>query len=190
MAEGVESGSVSVRRIETAELTPAETAALRDLLWAAFGSKHPDEGMTEADWEHALGGVHFLLYVEGAIAGHAAVVEREIHVAGRPLRTGYVEAVAVQVGRQRRGLGSVLIGEVNAYIRERFELGALGTSVFAFYGPLGWAIWRGPSSVRTAGSSTPTPEEDGFIMVLTTPATPPLDLDGPISCEWRDGDVW
>jgi aminoglycoside 2'-N-acetyltransferase I len=36
----------------------------------------------------------------------------------------------------------------------------------------------------------PTPAEDGYIMVLRTPASPPLDLEAPISCDWRAGDVW
>jgi len=36
----------------------------------------------------------------------------------------------------------------------------------------------------------PTPDEDGYIMVLTTPTTPQLSLEAPISCEWRPGDVW
>ena len=180
--------SVSVRR--TSRLSAGETRAARDLLWAAFGSKHPDEGMTEEDWEHALGGLHFLLEVDGRLVGHAAVVERAIQVGDRPLRTGYVEAVAVAVGWQRRGLGSHLVREVNAYIRDQFDLGALGTSVFRFYGPLGWQVWRGPTYVRKGPDFQRTAEEDGYIMVLTTPATPPLDFDAPISCEWRPGDVW
>jgi aminoglycoside 2'-N-acetyltransferase I len=35
-----------------------------------------------------------------------------------------------------------------------------------------------------------TPNEDGYVMVLPTPASPPLDLTAAISCEWRPGDVW
>jgi hypothetical protein len=35
-----------------------------------------------------------------------------------------------------------------------------------------------------------TPDEDGFVMILTTPTSPALDLDLPLSCEWRPGDVW
>ena len=36
-----------------------------------------------------------------------------------------------------------------------------------------------------------TPEEDGLVMVRRTPTTPSdLDLDAPISCDWRPGDVW
>jgi hypothetical protein len=35
-----------------------------------------------------------------------------------------------------------------------------------------------------------TAEEDGNVLVLRTPATDDLDLAGPITCDWRPGDVW
>ena len=75
-------------------------------------------------------------------------------------------------------------------VRERFELGALGTGSHRFYERLGWRSWAGPSFVRTAGGALPTPDEDGFILVLPTRASPPMDFAAPISCEWRPGDVW
>jgi aminoglycoside 2'-N-acetyltransferase I len=75
-------------------------------------------------------------------------------------------------------------------IRERFELGALGTGRQSFYGRLGWRVWEGPSWVRAPDGDQRTPEDDGFIMVLATPTSPPLDLSAPISCDWRPGDAW
>jgi aminoglycoside 2'-N-acetyltransferase I len=158
------------------------------LLWAAFPAG--EEGFTEEDWEHGLGGMHFVLEVDGEIVTHASVVERELHVDGRPLRTGYVEAVATAPDRQGRGFGSSVMQDVTAFIRERFELGALGTGSHGFYERLGWLTWTGPTSVRTADGPRRTPDEDGYVMVLPTPASPPLDLTAPISCEWRPGDVW
>jgi aminoglycoside 2'-N-acetyltransferase I len=80
--------------------------------------------------------------------------------------------------------------EVNAYIRGRFELGALGTGRHSFYGRLGWLTWRGPSWVRTTAGLARTPAEDGYILVLPTPALPELDLTASIACDWRPGDVW
>nr|MBA2254746.1 hypothetical protein [Chloroflexota bacterium] len=76
------------------------------------------------------------------------------------------------------------------YIPEGFELGALGTGSHGFYERLGWLTWQGPSNVRTATGTLPTPDDDGYIMVLSTPTSPALDLTTPISCEWRPGDVW
>ena len=177
---------IHARSSET--LTPDEIAALRRLLTDAF-AEDEHGGFDEDDWDHALGGVHFLAEADGRIVGHAAVVERDIRVAGRPLRTGYVEAVATAVDRQRTGVGTRLMGEVASRLAG-YELGVLGTGSHAFYERLGWVTWRGPSSVRTARGERRTPEEDGYIMVLRTPLTPELDLDDPISCEWRPGDVW
>ncbi len=181
-------GSRRVRRVPTDELTTAEVSALRALLWAAFPPG--EEGFTEEDWQHALGGMHFLLDDDGAIVAHASVVERELHVAGRPLRTGYVEAVATTPAAQGRGLGTIVMRDVTAYVRDEYELGALGTGVHRFYERLGWETWRGPSAVRTVEGLVRTPDDDSYIMVLRTRTSPALDPVSPISCEWRPGDVW
>jgi aminoglycoside 2'-N-acetyltransferase I len=146
--------------------------------------------MTEDDWKHALGGTHFILELDGRIVAHASVVERELRVGGRTLRTGYVEAVATTPDRQGKGLGSLLMDDVTAWIRDRFELGALGTGRHSFYERLGWRTWAGPSSVRTPNGDRQTPDDDGYILVLATPSSPALDLSAPICCDWRAGDVW
>jgi aminoglycoside 2'-N-acetyltransferase I len=182
-------GGIRIHRLRTAELTAVEIRSIRKVLDDAFGSD-PGEGFTQEDWAHALGGVHFVLQVAGDIVAHASVVERELHVAGRPVRTGYVEAVATAPVHQRNGYGSVVMRDVGEYIRDHFELGALGTGSHAFYERLGWETWRGPSFVRTQAGAQRTPEEDGYILVLRTPGSPPLDLTDSISCDWRPGDVW
>lgn len=157
----------------------------------AFAPMAAEEGAFEdTDWEHALGGTHVVLELGGELLAHAAVVERQIDVDGRPLRTGYVEAVATRVGHHGRGHGSAVMGEVGAIIRDGFELGVLGSGRFAFYERLGWERWRGPSFVRTAGGLEATPDDDAYLLVLRTPSTPPLDVRASITCEWRPGDVW
>ncbi len=178
-----------VLELPTGQLTPAQVGELRALLAAAFA---PDEhgGFRDDDWQHALGGRHFLLAVGGAIVSHASVVERELHLAGHPLRTGYVEAVATLPGHERRGYGTAVMRAANAHIAAGFELGALGTSSHGFYERLGWRTWRGPTFVRTEHGLERSAAEDSYIMVLATPSSPALDLDAPISCEWRPGDSW
>ena len=178
-----------LRQLQTTDLTAAEIDAIREIMRLAFWDDE-DERFTDADWEHALGGVHVVLDAGAEIVTHAAVVERELHVDGRPLRTGYVEAVATLPGRQGEGFGSMVMTEVNGIIRERYELGALGTGRHDFYQRLGWKTWDGPSFVRTPEGPRRTPDEDGYILVLETPSSPALDLAAPISCEWRPGDVW
>jgi aminoglycoside 2'-N-acetyltransferase I len=178
-----------LRRVSTADLTSREVVAIRTLMLAAFGSDVV-ERFTDADWDHSIGGVHFVLDIDGDIISHASVVERELHVDGRPLRTGYVEAVATAPDRQGAGLGSQVVAEATSHIRDQFELGGLGTGRHRFYERLGWLTWAGPSSVRTAEGARRTPEDDGYILVLPTPTSPALDLTAPISCNWRPGDVW
>lgn len=180
---------VTLRRAATAELTADELEALRSFLGEAFGDD-PEEVFRDEDWEHTLGGIHVIAAEDGAILAHAAVVERTIHVGERPLRTGYVEAVATRVDRRREGLGRAVMTDAAAIIRAGYELGMLGTGVQAFYERLGWRVWRGPSAVRTSAGLVPSPDEDGYLMVLDTPTTPDLDPAAQISCEWRPGDSW
>ena len=149
-----------------------------------------DERFTDEDWEHSIGGTHLIAERDGVIAAHASVVERTLRIGTQPLRAGYVEAVAVAPAQQRTGLGTRIMAEVGAHIRERFEIGALGTGSHDFYARLGWQLWLGPSSVMTPEGVRATPEDDGSIMVLATRSSPPLDLEAPIQCEWRPGDVW
>lgn len=180
-----------LRELSSHVLSAAEAAAIKALLASAFGDDEEERFRAE-DWEHAIGGRHVLVEVAGEIVGHAAVVERELRIDGRPIRTGYVEAVAIRPDLQGQGLGSRLMAAVNAHIVADYELGALGTGSHGFYERLGWRTWRGPTSVRTADGERPTPEEDGCILVLGTPRLPlsTLDLDARISCDWRVGDVW
>jgi len=180
---------VSIRSLPTDALSPNEIEVIRAVLDAAFWDDE-DERFTEEDWQHSIGGLHVVLELDGRIVSHASVVERELQVAGRPLRTGYVEAVATAPGFQGRGYGTRVLEVIGGAIDDGYELGALGTGEIGFYERLGWRVWQGPTSVRTAVGERRTPDEDGGIMVLLTRATPPIDLGAPISCEWRPGDVW
>jgi hypothetical protein len=41
------------------------------------------------------------------------------------------------------------------------------------------------------GQRVRSADEDGHVMVLTTPRTPtPVDLEGPIAIDWRAGEPW
>jgi aminoglycoside 2'-N-acetyltransferase I len=186
----VTGGDLVLRLARTDELRPDELAAIRDLMTVAFGND-PEEAFGDDDWAHALGGTHVLLEADGAILAHAAVVEREIRIGTRQLRTGYVEAVATRPDRQGEGHGTAVMRAVGERIRDGYELGVLGTGSHHFYERLGWRIWQGPSFVRERdGSERWTLDDDGYLMVLRTPGTPALDPAAPISCDWRPGDSW
>jgi aminoglycoside 2'-N-acetyltransferase I len=180
--------SPRLRELSTDALTSDELRAIRALMDGAFGTG--DEAFGDDDWAHALGGVHFVLDLDGEIVSHASVVDRVIEIGGRALRTGYVEAVATAPLLQGRGHGSVVMEAATDDIRRRFELGALGTGRHAFYQRLGWETWLGPAFVRTPEGEQRTPDDEGYILVLRTPTSPPFAPTEPISCDWRPGDVW
>jgi aminoglycoside 2'-N-acetyltransferase I len=50
-------------------------------------------------------------------------------------------------------------------------------------------LWRGPLFIRTGARLDPTPEES--VMILRLERTPAdLDLDEPLSAEWRTAELW
>jgi aminoglycoside 2'-N-acetyltransferase I len=178
-----------IRRVTSDELTEREVASLRMLFAEAWSD--PADAFTDDDWRHTLGGTHLLVQDDdGEVLAHASVVERTLWASGVEVRTGYVEGVATRRPYRRRGLATAVMRAAGDVIDEGFRLGALGTDVFALYEPLGWRRWSGPTAVRTPEGDVPTPDEDGFVMVRLTPATPALDVDAPLVCDWRPGDVW
>jgi len=180
--------SIRVRTATTAELTAVDLRQMRTLLWEAFPKG--EDGFTEDDWEHAMGGRHFMAEVDGVIVSHASVIEREIHVGGAPLRTGYIEAVGTRPQHERRGFGSAVVRAATDHVLTTYDFGVLGTREHAFYERFGWRTWLGRAYVRMPDGPERTPDEEGYIMVLRTPSTPELDPEASISCDWRPGDVW
>jgi aminoglycoside 2'-N-acetyltransferase I len=175
-----------VRTAHTADLDAATLLAARALLEGAFA----ENWWTDHDWEHALGGVHALVWEGGELIAHASVVQRRMLHGGRALRTGYVEGVAVRADRRRLGHGAALMDAVGRVVRGAYDLGALAATEdgAALYTARGWQQWQGPTSTLTPTGITRTEEEDGSIYVL--PVGVPLDLSGELTCDWRDGDVW
>jgi len=178
---------LTLRSAPTEELSDIELTELRMLLHLAF-----EGGFSDEDWDHTLGGRHFLGLQDGAIVAHASVVPRRLHAGERPVNAGYVEGVAVAGEHRRRGLGHSVMEALGEFLIPRYELGALSAAdrLHSFYAQLGWQRWPGPTAVMLEGAAVPTPEEDGGVMVLETPSTGPLDKAATLACEWREGDVW
>ena len=173
-----------LRVVHTADLARADLLAARALLDDVFAGE-----LTDHDWEHALGGMHALLWDDGEPIGHAAVVQRQLLHGGRALRTGYVEGVGVRADRRRQGHGATLMAAVEHVIRGAYELGALGSTDEAerFYEARGWRRWQGPLSALTPRGIVPTADEDGIYVL---PLAVSLELAGELTCDWREGDVW
>jgi aminoglycoside 2'-N-acetyltransferase I len=184
---GILTGMTLLRTAATAELTSAELAALRGMVFEAFGGR-----FDEHDWEHTLGGVHVLVVEGGEPVAHGAVVPRVLVAGGRARSTGYVEGVATRGDRRGEGLATAVMREAGRVIQEGYELGALadGTRIPGFYQRLGWETWRGQTFVAGPEGPVRTEEDDGGILVLRTPATAGLELTGPLVGDWRAGDVW
>ncbi len=174
-----------VRTAHTAYLEPSVLAAARALLDDVFAGE-----LTDADWEHALGGIHAMAWEGDELVGHGSVIQRRLWLGRRALRTGYVEGVGVRADRRGRGVGAALMEPLEHVIRRAYDLGALGSSEMAlgFYAARGWQLWQGPSSAITPRGIERTPDDDGGIHVL--PVTVELDVAGEIVCDWRDADVW
>jgi aminoglycoside 2'-N-acetyltransferase I len=171
--------------LHTAWLSDATRQAARRLLADVFGAD-----LAPHDWDHCLGGVHTLVWDAGELIGHAAVVQRQLLHAGRTLRTGYVEGLAVRPDRRGEGHGAALMAASEDVIRRAYDLGALSTTEEAagFYAARGWTLWQGVSSALTPRGVEPTRDEDGGIYVLPLDAT--LDVRGELTCDWREGDLW
>jgi aminoglycoside 2'-N-acetyltransferase I len=169
----------------TGHLDPATLVSARALLDEAF-----DGEFSDADWEHALGGMHAVAFDGDRLVAHGSVVQRHMVHRGRALRVGYVEAVAVAGDHRRRGLASAVMDELEQIIRGGYDLGALSASDAGarLYLSRGWRRWEGHTAALTPTGAVPTPEEDGNVYLL--PVTGTLDPAAELVCDWRDGDVW
>lgn len=149
-----------------------------------------DGRFTDEDWDHALGGMHALVYHHGALIAHAAVVQRSLICGGAPLRTGYIEAVAVRADWRGQGLGTALMDAAEQVIRGAYPLGGIKPSPTArqIYLDRGWYQWRGPTSVLGPGGAIRTPENDASVYVL--PVGIEVDPTADLICDWRCGSAW
>jgi len=104
------------------------------------------------------------------------------------MRTAYIEAVATEKIYRSRGFATSVMERVAEEIQD-FELAALSPFSVAYYERLGWELWHGPLFIRRGEELMRTPR-DGDVMILRLPRTPILDLNTPLSAEWRAGDLW
>jgi aminoglycoside 2'-N-acetyltransferase I len=173
-----------LRTAHTADLAAGELAAIRRLMDAVF------DGVSDDTFDNALGGVHALVLDDGELIGHSSVVQRRLLHAGRAMRTGFIEGVAVRADRRRQGHGARLMTPLERIVRSAYDLGALGASPDGarLYASRGWQLWRGPSSAMMPDGIRPTPGSDGHIYVL--PVSVPVDVTGELTCDFRPASLW
>jgi aminoglycoside 2'-N-acetyltransferase I len=178
----------TARLVHTSDLDGETREDARRMLIDAFSDG--EIAFTDADWDHALGGMHALICVHGALIAHGAVVQRRMVHQGAALRCGYLEAVAVRADWRGQGLAAAVMDALEQVLRGAYQLGALSSSEAGrnLYTARGWLPWQGTTSVLAPSGMTPTPDDDGSIFVL--PLSVDVDTAGEISCDYRDGDVW
>lgn len=171
----------------TADLDDATRVELRALLDTAFDGKFED-----TDWEHALGGMHVVVYDGAELVGHGSVVQRVLVHDDVPLRCGYLEAIAVRADRRGRGIGGEITRRLTSIVRRGYQLGALSASDDGrpVYERCGWELWRGPLTALTPDGIEQLPDERGAVMVLEVDGGAQLDLDASLMADWRSGEIW
>ena len=175
----------TTRVLTTAEVPSELLVDIRRLLDESFAGH-----FSEDDWEHGLGGWHAIVTDGGAVVAHAAVVARTLHVAERPVRAGYVENVGAAPARERQGLATLAMTEINDVLRREFDMGALSTGAHPFYERLGWERWQGPTFVRSGAELIRTEDEDDGLMVLRFGPSADVDLTESLTCTDRPGEAW
>lgn len=168
----------------THELSPGELDELRQMLERAF------EGDYDAtSWEHCLGGSHFMLRYKDELVSHAALVPRLLEQGDRRLRGVYGESMATVPELHGKGVGSVVAAMAVAAINLEYEIGAFGASRYHFYERMGARRWTGPTFVKTPDGRRPAAPARGAVMVLLS-ADSAVDIDGDLTTDWREGDIW
>lgn len=195
-------GIHTARLVHTADLDVETREHARQMVIEAFGDGEVD--FTEADWEHALGGMHALICHRGMLLAHGAVVQRRLiqrdpsgSHPDRALRCGYLEAIAVREEWRGQGLATAVLDALEQVLRGAYQLGALSATELGrpIYLSRGWLPWQGGTAVLTPSGVTPTPDDDGSVLVLPIgatagPASSGVDPTAELICDWRPGDVW
>ena len=161
----------ALRQLPTGDLTPSDLSALRALFEAAW----PDGAFTDDDFVHAMGGMHWLAEVDGAIVAHvfggqAAARGGRPRAANRVPRGGGHDA-GVRTARLRLDGGPRGRPVPAAAVRARRALDA-GARVL----PSPWlgAVARTDVRCGRPAGRERTEDDDGSIFILRTPSTPSL----------------
>jgi GNAT superfamily N-acetyltransferase len=174
--------TLSIEIISGETLTQGEQDAIARLFRAAFEEDFRPYQQVFVDPTHVLG------KLAGELVSHALWITRWLELKGRgKLRTAYVEAVATDPECQGRGYATHVMQRLAEQIQD-YQVGALSPAETSLYTRLGWEYWQGPLYARKRGEWILVPDES--VMILRTQNTPALDLQTPLSIEWRPGEVW
>ena len=170
----------------TYELPPPLLDRIRAFLDTAF-----EDGFSDDDWDHTLGGIHAYLTDRSGILAHGSVIQRRVIRAHRSYRIGYVEGVAVRADRRREGLGGRVMTALEGVIDGAYAFGALSSSDSGtrLYAAHGWQLWTGRVGAQGLGAVVPLPDEEGSVYLRGAAGRPPPSPARKLIFDWRDGDV-
>jgi len=175
--------TLTLQILPSRQLTPALRQEIIALCNRAY-----EENLAEL-FETFTNATHVLGYCENELVSHALWVTRQLQVGTGPLlRTAYVELVATEPKHQQRGFAATVMKRIVEEVQD-YALAALSPFSVEYYARLGWELWRGPLSIRTAEGWLASPSDE-TVMIYRLPQTPSLDLTAPLSAEWREGELW
>lgn len=173
-----------VSRHFDADLNAHIEVSLRELMANAF-----EDDFSDDDWNNTYGGMRFFGHLEDRLIAHGAVVPRKMHIDGKSVDVGYVEAIAVEPKHWRNGYGSLLLTEITSFCKSEFPLSMLSTDEKDFYSKSGWRAFQGMSYVLQDGKEVRTEDEDdGLMFILGN--EPGLKEPCRAVCNSRSGDAW
>lgn len=144
---------------------------------------------SEEDWQHSLGGVRLIGFMNEEIVAHGAVVPRAVRIDDVEEIIGYVEAIAVDPRFWRQGIGTALMEEITKICKSQYQFSMLSTGEKDFYRRSGWVDFKGESYVDLGEKVVRSEEEDEGLMYLGVGKylnVSPLK----VVCKSRSGDSW
>ena len=164
------------------ELSHEEREAFTALFIQAFEEDYKPYQEVFTDPIHVLG------KIEDKLVSNALWITRWVKLKDQPkMRTAYIEAVATAPTYRGHGYATLIMQTLMEQIQD-YTLGALSSADTSLYARLGWEYWQGPLYARKGGEWVLEAGEQA--MILRTPNTPTLNLQSPLSIEWRPGEVW
>lgn len=144
---------------------------------------------SEDDWQHSLGGVRLIGFMNEEIVAHGAVVPRAVRIDDVEEIIGYVEAIAVDPRFWRQGIGTALMEEITKICKSQYQFSMLSTGEKDFYRRSGWVDFKGESYVDLGEKVVRSEEEDEGLMYLGVGNYSNVS-PFKVVCKSRAGDAW
>ncbi|MGX7059119.1 GNAT family N-acetyltransferase [Vagococcus humatus] len=169
----------------TSDLSYEDIRAIETLMIGVY-----EGNFTLTDLDHALGGIHVLMYGNKQLVGHVSVVQRNMTVLDVPYRVGYVEALGVKKEYRKKGMGHQLMKTCKHIIKESYHFGVLSTptNLHYFFQRLNWQPWLGQLSTYTPTGLQEFKDENQTVFIYSPNLS--LDLAKPLISDFRGEKSW